>query len=166
MGCRPENLVKFNEMGWQCLYYSTAWISGVYLSCFSRFAFFYFENGSLARTHWWKDYPNHPLYAEHKLYYLLQLAFWIHMVFVTVRGRVGGDDVGGFSIADRQCSRTTPAGVCTAATRDRGTPVLSQLTVTCAVSGVGWRVGCTACWGWQSPSLMPFWIFSFWLPTM
>ena len=81
MGCRPENLVKFNEMGWQCLYYSTAWISGV---------FFYFENGSLARTHWWKDYPNHPLYAEHKLYYLLQLAFWIHMVFVTVRGRVGG----------------------------------------------------------------------------
>ncbi len=83
--CSADNVVKFQEMGWQNLYYTLAWCSGMYISWFGSHAFFRFENGKLNTASWWKGYPNHPLYAEHKLYYLLQLAFWIHMVFVTVR---------------------------------------------------------------------------------
>lgn len=67
---------KYCEMGWQFVWYTTAWVSG----------------WTLANAEWdiwdlralWQGYPHDKLTPGMKLYYLAQLAFWLHMIFVTV----------------------------------------------------------------------------------
>lgn len=39
MGCPQKNLHKFKEVGWQVLYYFTAWLCGLYISVLSDEAY-------------------------------------------------------------------------------------------------------------------------------
>ena len=80
-GVKPEKRGRFKDQGWQGLYYLVAWLCGFSL---------------LRGTEWgqavmagdpnplFQDYPKGhvELSAEFKLYYLLQLCFWVHQLFV------------------------------------------------------------------------------------
>jgi acyl-CoA-dependent ceramide synthase len=80
-GVQPEKRGRFKDQGWQCLYYIAAFISGFSL---------------LRSTEWgqavmagdtaplFQGYPvgHIELSLKFKLYYLLQLSFWVHQLFV------------------------------------------------------------------------------------
>ena len=80
-GVQPEKRGRFKDQGWQCLYYMAAFISGFSL---------------LRGTEWgqavmagdaaplFQEYPvgHIELSLKFKLYYLLQLSFWAHQLFV------------------------------------------------------------------------------------
>ncbi len=59
------------------IYYSISWTCGGYLVTTAPFFPF--------NTQWiWDNYPHIQLPLEEKAFYLCQMAFWIHMVFVTI----------------------------------------------------------------------------------
>jgi len=66
---------KFMEQGWTALYYSWAFLSG--------FAIMWTEWGFKSEA-WWTSYPNNVHSFQLKFYYLVQLSFWLHMIFVTL----------------------------------------------------------------------------------
>jgi hypothetical protein len=74
---------KFCECAWQVLWYSAAFGFGCYIVCRSSFWF-----GALGgRPDWrdqiWLQTPQALHSAPIKSYYLLQLAFWVHMIVIT-----------------------------------------------------------------------------------
>jgi len=79
----PAETRKFAEQAWQIMYYGTAWCSGAYI---------------LTHTPGWDwanmesyriGYPHRDLLMITKLYYLLQLAFWLSQIVVTLIEKVG-----------------------------------------------------------------------------
>ena len=84
-GVKEEKRGRFKDQGWQGLYYICAWITGFTL---------------LRETDWgqsimsgdpsplFQDYPKGhiEISMEFKLYYLLQLCFWVHQLFVLYIG--------------------------------------------------------------------------------
>lgn len=67
---------KFAEMGWQLLWYASAEVAG--------FAIATSEWDLFDTTQLWIGYPHNRMTLAMKLYYLTQLSFWLHMIFVTV----------------------------------------------------------------------------------
>lgn len=74
-GVSPKLVPKFMEQGWTTLYYSWAFLTG--------FTIMYIEWGFHSDA-WWTSYPNNIHSFQLKSYYLIQLSFWLHMIFVTL----------------------------------------------------------------------------------
>lgn len=80
-GVEPEKQGKFNDQGWQGLYYLVAWCCGAKLM-------FATEWGAQAlrfdSTGLFQDYPagHVELTPGFKAYYLLQASFWVHQLLV------------------------------------------------------------------------------------
>jgi acyl-CoA-dependent ceramide synthase len=69
--------IKFKQQGWVLAYYSTAFAWGL-----SEIvgASYWFDTAAL-----WRGYPHTAaMTASFKMYFISQIAFWIHMVFVTL----------------------------------------------------------------------------------
>jgi hypothetical protein len=92
---KPMQIHKFAENGWQVLYYGTAFVTGFSIQYGTDWWF-----GGMSRlggpddwdANLWKGYggvnPASPFWNFHsyrmKTYYLMQLAFWFSMIFVTL----------------------------------------------------------------------------------
>lgn len=90
MNVIEEDLPKFSDMGWQFLYYLTAWLAGMTLYYQSSWGYcpqVGILSGMLGGPvcgydHIWEDMPHDYLGAPFKWYYLLQTSFWIHQLFI------------------------------------------------------------------------------------
>jgi acyl-CoA-dependent ceramide synthase len=72
-----KETMKFKQQGWVFLYYLTAWCWGFYEYYHSTYWF--------DTTEMWLGYPHTAsMTVSVKLYFLFQMAFWFHMVFVTL----------------------------------------------------------------------------------
>ena len=77
-GVKPGNdRIKFKQQGWVFLYYGTAFTWGLSEIVGSNY---WFDTASL-----WRGYPHTAsMTGSFKMYFISQIAFWIHMVFVTL----------------------------------------------------------------------------------
>lgn len=80
-GVKAEKRGRFKDQAWQCLYYIVAFGTGLsqMLACeWGRAAL----GGNMDLI--WKDYPEGSIQlpAVTKVYYLLQLCFWLHQLAV------------------------------------------------------------------------------------
>ncbi|KAG7664712.1 lag1 [[Candida] subhashii] len=66
--------VRFAEQSWSAVYYSFSFIYGVYLFLRSP----YYNN----LDHVYLGWPDHPMEAAFKRYYLISTAFWFQQIFV------------------------------------------------------------------------------------
>jgi len=72
----PRNsILKFMDQGWSAVYYSWAFFTGLYIMS---------TEWGFSSSAWWNAYPYKDHTPQLKAYYLIQLSFWIHMMFVTV----------------------------------------------------------------------------------
>eukprot|EP00747_Dinoflagellata_sp_TGD_P165338 gnl/TRDRNA2_/TRDRNA2_186476_c0_seq1.p1 gnl/TRDRNA2_/TRDRNA2_186476_c0~~gnl/TRDRNA2_/TRDRNA2_186476_c0_seq1.p1 ORF type:complete len:366 (+),score=69.87 gnl/TRDRNA2_/TRDRNA2_186476_c0_seq1:119-1216(+) len=75
--CGPDNVQKFEQQAWVFVYYCMAFSWGL-SECYG--SPYWFNTAELYR-----GVPqNMDMSASFKLYYLFQMAFWFHMVFVTL----------------------------------------------------------------------------------
>ncbi|KAG2211291.1 TLC domain-containing protein [Mucor mucedo] len=65
---------RFAEQSWSFLYYTFAFIFGIYVMKDSPW---WFDS-----TYFWRDYPVYDFTKSFKYYYLIQFAFWLQQVFV------------------------------------------------------------------------------------
>lgn len=72
---RERSVMRFAEQGYQWLYFSIYWSYGAYVH-------FQFPHSPWKLDYLWIGYPHIPLAAPVKLYYITQLAFWLHSVLV------------------------------------------------------------------------------------
>jgi len=71
---RPLKVQKVQEAGWQFLYYASFVSFGLYAI---KDEPYFFDS-----RYFWIGYPHIEITYKLKVYYLLQFAFWFHMVFV------------------------------------------------------------------------------------
>merc|ERR1712166_1569108 len=74
---------KFELQGWQFSYYMLSWPWGFYLYFHSEY---YLDNDPL-----FQDFPVLEMTGVFKLFYLVQIAFWIQMVAVTATAEAEKD---------------------------------------------------------------------------
>jgi len=79
-----DEVHKFAESGWQLIYYAAAWGTGCSIQYNSSWWFGVFGGREDWGEELWRGYPQNQHTSAMKLYYLLQLAFWLHMIFITV----------------------------------------------------------------------------------
>lgn len=66
---------KFMEQGWTASYYTWAFCTGLYIMT---------TEWGFSTDDYWTSYPHIMHTGIMKAYYLVQLSFWIHMIFVTI----------------------------------------------------------------------------------
>eukprot|EP01043_Picozoa_sp_COSAG02_P058924 COSAG02_NODE_7417_length_3024_cov_7.548511_1_plen_190_part_10 len=77
-GVKPgADRIKFKQQGWVLVYYTTAFTWGLSEIVGSSY---WFDTAAL-----WRGYPHTAaMNVSFKMYFISQIAFWIHMVFVTL----------------------------------------------------------------------------------
>jgi very-long-chain ceramide synthase len=81
-GMKPELEFKYTDMGWQLVWYTGSWVASVY--------FLYERTGFDLEKCWqFQNYPDNSnphlrLSYGFKLFYLTELAFWLHMILITL----------------------------------------------------------------------------------
>ena len=84
IGGGPMERHKFCESSWQCLWYSLAFCWGCRVQYSSSFWFGPLGGRADWRESLWADYPQALHTFDMKVYYLVQLSFWLHMIVVTL----------------------------------------------------------------------------------
>ncbi|KAJ9108130.1 hypothetical protein QFC19_002597 [Naganishia cerealis] len=72
---REKTVTRFAEQGWMFSYCVTFFSLGVYILC-------QVNKWPFSSAYLWHDYPHTPLSRLTKFYYLGQLGFWFHQLFV------------------------------------------------------------------------------------
>ncbi|KAJ9105260.1 hypothetical protein QFC21_001627 [Naganishia friedmannii] len=72
---REKTVTRFAEQGWMFTYCVTFFSLGVYILC-------QVDKWPFSSAYLWQDYPHTPLSRLTKFYYLAQLSFWFHQLFV------------------------------------------------------------------------------------
>ncbi|KAI8053475.1 TLC domain-containing protein, partial [Syncephalis plumigaleata] len=69
-----SKLERFKEQGYQCVYYLISWSSGMYIMYNSPYWF--------DTRHFWINYPHRDYTWHSKTYYLMSLAYTLHLIYV------------------------------------------------------------------------------------
>jgi len=75
LGRLHRSVLRFAEQGWSFVYYTIQWSYGFYLYC-------HLPTQLFNLTDLWRDSPHAPIAGPVKFYYLAQLAFYLHQVFI------------------------------------------------------------------------------------
>ncbi|KJA30026.1 hypothetical protein HYPSUDRAFT_32065 [Hypholoma sublateritium FD-334 SS-4] len=70
-----RKVIRFAEQGWSVVYYSIQWSFGIYIH-------FKLPTRVLDPIDLWLGYPHIPISSAVKLYYLTQLAFYLHQILI------------------------------------------------------------------------------------
>ncbi|KAJ6599117.1 TLC domain-containing protein [Mycena vulgaris] len=70
-----RSVLRFAEQGWSAFYYPLQWAFGLYVN-------YYLPTRIFEPTDLWLNYPHIPIAAPVKIYYLTQMAFYMHQVLI------------------------------------------------------------------------------------
>lgn len=79
-------LSKFNESGQLVVFYLVSFLWGVEIVVRKQYA---------EMSKFWVDFPNHPMSFLHKLYFIIQISYYIHMIPELYFQKVRRDEQGG-----------------------------------------------------------------------